>query len=124
MIIQTKIVPENSLLLLMDKHNGDIPESMDGDLIVAKPTCIAIGTLSEADGETSVTMSDERLEITGVSEFRKVFNGVVATPRKQLDLCTILLKPILTLTVQNIQSNLEIWANDEIEPNKLYILVS
>ncbi|HTS16978.1 MAG TPA: hypothetical protein VMP11_05345 [Verrucomicrobiae bacterium] len=119
MTIVTEIAPPNSLLLVMDKDSGEIPESMEGKLIVATPSCIAVGTLSAADGRTSVMLTDERVRIQGHPGLRRVFSGVLATPKKEVDLCTVLLQPVL-----NTQSNLEIWANDESEPDRLCVLVA
>ena len=123
MIEKAQIAPRNSLLLVMDRDSGEIPDSMDGRLVVATPSCIAVGTLSEADGETSVVLTDEKALAHSDSGFRKVFSGVLETPKKEVHVCTVLLQPVVKLPVLNTQSNVEIWANSETEPNKLCVLV-
>lgn len=66
MTVKTKIAVQNSLLFVMDKDNGEIPESMDA-LVAATPSCIVVGTHSGADGETSVTLFDD--EVHGVKGY-------------------------------------------------------
>ena len=123
MTTKTKISPQNSLLLVMDKDSGEIPELMNGKLVVATHSCIAVGTLSEADGETSVTLTDDKSHVQEISSLQKTFAGVLATPNKRVDLCTVLLQPVLTLSVSNTESHIEIWVNNETEPDKLCVLV-
>ena len=123
MITETQIAPKNSLLLVMDRDSGEIPESMDGKLIVSTPSCIAVGTLSEADGETSVMLTNEKAVAHPGSGLHKVFGGVLKTPKKEVHVCTVLLQTIVKLPVSSTQSNIEIWADNEMEPSRLCILV-
>jgi hypothetical protein len=94
MTTETKIAPQNSLLLVMDKDNGEIPELMSGKLVVATQSCIAVGTLSASDGETSVMLTDDKIHVQEISGIQKAFCGVLATPNKKIDLCTVLLQPV------------------------------
>lgn len=123
MIIQNKIAPPNSLLLLMDKDKGVIPESMNGKLIAATHSCIAIGTFSETDGETLVMLTDESNFVEKFSRLLKIYSGVLETPNKRLDLCTVLLKTVLMIPVSNTESQVDIWANREDEPDHLCVVV-
>lgn len=123
MTIEAKIAPPNSLLLVMGEASGEMPDSMNGQLIVVTSSCIAIGTLCEVDGETSVTLSDDRLRIQGIENLKRVFSGILATPRNFVEVCTVLLEPILTLPVRNDRSGVEIWANSKMEPDRLYVLI-
>ena len=74
MRLAVTLAPKNSLILVMDRAVGVIPEAMTGRLIVATPTCIAVGTKSEHDGETSISLSDEAASSEGGSNPR--FDGV------------------------------------------------
>jgi hypothetical protein len=123
MTIETKVAPQRSLLLVMDKVSGEIPELMNGKLVVATHSCIAVGTLSQSDGETSVMLTDDHIHVQENSTLLKVFSGVLATPNKRVDLCTVLLQHILTLSVSNTESHVEIWANHKTEPDRLCVLV-
>jgi hypothetical protein len=124
MITETQIAPQNSVLVIMDKAGGEIPESMNHKLVVATPSCIAVGTLSQADGETSVTLTDETMQPQRLSGLEKVFSGVLATPTKEVHIFTVLLHSVLTLSVRNTQSNVEVWANSDTEPDKLCVAIT
>jgi hypothetical protein len=108
----------------MDADSGEIPESMDGKLVVASSSCVAVGTLCAVDGETLAILTDEKIHLQRISGLRRVFSGILATPKKHVDVCTVLLEPILKLSVQNAESKVEIWANSEIEPDTLCVLVT
>ena len=123
MIAQTQIAPKNSLLLVMDRDSGEIPESMDGKLVASTPSCIAVGTLSEADGETSVVLANEKTLAHPDPGLRKVFSGILETPKKEVHVCTLLLQTVVKLPVSSTQSNIEIWTDDAMEPSRLCILV-
>lgn len=124
MIADTTIRPPNSLLFVMDTKSGDIPEAINGKLVVSTSSCVVVCTLTAADGETSVVLTDERSCVSSATGMRKVFDGVVATPRGMIEICTVLLRPILTLAAPNTQSKVEIWANADIEPDRLCVLIA
>jgi hypothetical protein len=124
MTVEISIVPKNSLLFVMCKDSGEIPESMEGKLVVATPSCIAVGTRCEVDGQTSIMLTDEITRVQRIPGLLKVFSGVLATPKKELDICTVLLEPALKCSVLNTQSNVEIWANDEREPDMICVFVT
>ncbi|MCT1618527.1 MULTISPECIES: hypothetical protein [Janibacter] len=44
----------NSLVLVLDPVTGTLPSSMGGHPIAASPSGVAVGTLSEFDGNTTV----------------------------------------------------------------------
>jgi len=123
MTAEAKIAPKNSVLLVMDRDSGEIPESMDGKLVVSMPSCIAVGTLSEADGETSVMLTNENTLAHAGSRLRRVFSGVLQTPKKEVHVCTVLLQTVVTLPVSSTQSNVEIWVDNDMEPSRLCVLV-
>ena len=123
MITKATLRPPNSLLFVMDIQSGEIPETMGGKLVVSTPSCIVVATLTAADGETSVTLTNEKSSVND-SGLRKVFSGVLATPKREVHVCTVLVQPILKLPVSGTQSNVEIWANSETEPDRLCVLVS
>jgi len=123
MTTETKLAPPNSLLLVMDRDSGEIPESMDGKMIVSTPSSVAVGTLSEADGKTSVVLTDERIVINADPALCWLFGGVLTTPKKEIHVSTVLLQSILSLPVASIRTQVEIWANSQTEPSKLVVLV-
>lgn len=123
MRLETNINPPNSLLLILDNENGVIPESMNGELVAATPSCVAIGTLSEADGSTNVILTDERSYLSEARSLQLVFSGFLDTPQMKVALSTVYLRSILVLNVVREQTFLELWVNDLVEPDMICVLI-
>jgi hypothetical protein len=115
------IAPPNSLLLIMDRSVGQIPESMAGGLVAFTATCAAIGTLSEHDGSTRVILDDGS---GPPAHGTLVFDGVLDTPGLKLAVCSVLDEVVLELAVAAERTRVRIWANDQAEPSEIYILAS
>ena len=122
MIAEASLAPANSLLLIMDPDADSIPESMGAGLVAATPSCIAVGTLSEDAGETHIRLTNERAAVSG-PEMQRVFRGVLETPGRQVQVCTVLLEPVVSLPVPGVSSHVEIWADHPTEPRNLRVLV-
>lgn len=105
----------------MDQSVGEIPESMNESLVAATPSCIAIGTLSEYDGETLISLSDEA-SLYEVDLFI-IFDGVLKTPTRKLSLCSVLDETLITLEVATENTRVQVWVNDDKEPDKINIAV-
>lgn len=121
MKIETRLAPPNSLVLIMDQSVGEVPESMNGALVAATPTCVSVGTLSEHDGETSITISDEKPGCgLGLSV---VFDGDLSTPAGNLAVCTVDDVAVVSTTVSSSKTRVQIWGNDNSEPNHIYVFI-
>ncbi len=120
-MISTKISPPNSLVLVMDPSIGQIPDSMSGSLVASTSTCIAIGTLSEHDGVTHVSLSDSPDVAPNVSP---TFDGVLETPGNRIAVCSVLDEVILENKVTTSRTRVRIWANDPMEPSEIHIVVT
>lgn len=115
-----EIAPPNSVVLLMDRSVGEIPDAMSGRLVAATSTCVAVGTLSEHDGLTRITLADESAE--GATD-RLVFDGMLETPSGTLSVCSVLDEVVLQIAVQSARTRVHIWADDDTEPANLRIVV-
>lgn len=114
--------PRNSLVLVMDRTVADIPASMSHGLVAATESCVAIGTLSELDGETSISLSDEEAD-AGSGE-APVFDGVLNTPSGKLSVCSVLDEVLLECDVSSCRSRVRVWANHSSEPDEIRIVVT
>ena len=115
------IAPPNSLLLIMDRSAGEVPETLAGHLVAATGTCIAIGTLSEHDGTTRVTLDGDA---NPAPHDTPVFDGLLETPGLELAVCTVLDDVVLAATVPTQRTWVRVWANDQTEPSEIRILHS
>jgi hypothetical protein len=115
------VAPSNSLVLVMDRAVGVIPETLGGGLIAATASCVAVGTLEENDGETSISISDEGVP-SGVAN-EPVFDGVIETPSKILSVCSVLEEVFLEVPVHAERTRVQVWANDSAEPDVVAIVI-
>ncbi|MGH8051926.1 MAG: hypothetical protein ACREPB_14800 [Arenimonas sp.] len=114
------LIPTNSLLLVMDHSAGEIPSSIGDYLTVSTESCVAVGTLAEMDGETTVTLTDS---IEGVELDELVFDGVLLTPEKEISVCDVGDEKLLTIPVSSCKTRVQIFANDMNEPDNIVVLV-
>src|SRR5262245_21218902 len=98
-IVTKRLAPPNSVLLVMDHETGEIPADMHDGSIAATESCVAIGTLCEVDGETTVEVSDEDAFRAACSGLACVFRGMIATPQRKLHVCTVTLTSLAELAV-------------------------
>jgi hypothetical protein len=117
----TDIAPPNSLLLIMDRSIGRPPESMAGEIVASTSTCVAIGTRSEPDGTTHVTLDD------GHGTFAvgiPCFDGVLETPSRRLAVCSVIDDVVLEANVMTERTWIRVRVDDLTEPSEIYIFVS
>lgn len=113
--------PSNSLIFIMDYSFGKLPEFMSGNLVAFTDSCVAIGTLSEVDGETTIVVTDSLLDVQSTE--RLVFDGVVATQGGELSVCSTTNEKLLTVKRSNRNIHVKVFANDASEPDKIVVLI-
>jgi hypothetical protein len=118
---EIRIAPMNSLILIMDRTFGDVPKSMNHTVVAATTSCVAIGTIYEFDSETHLSLSDLPPEFENSSIL--AYEGVLKTPSKRLSVCSVMNDPILECDVQNLQTRIRVFINDDSEPDEIYILI-
>jgi hypothetical protein len=123
MILETQCAPPNSLVLVMGP-DGKIPESTNRNLIAATSSCLAIGTRSEIDGDTTIILTDEPSFELSRKSGQIVYEGKIETPQGQLSIYTIAGEALLTIATRQPHTRIQIWANDEQEPNEIAILIN
>ncbi len=116
-----KIAPSHSLILVMDPSARALPKSMDGSLVSATSSALAIGTLAEADGETEIRLGhDEEVDPGTVP----VFVGQLDTPTGVVSIRTVLDEGLLSLEVDRERVTVRVWTNDPSEPTLVCVGVS
>lgn len=113
--------PPHSVVLFMNFESGKPPESFAEKLVSATSTCVAVGTLSEQDGQTNVTLTDElpqQLE----SSIILAFDGLISVSGKYLSLVTTLNEPIMSLPVRQNSLRIRVWVNDNVEPDRILVV--
>lgn len=109
----------NSLILVMDHESGELPSDIAGRLIASTTSCVAVGTLSAADGETTITLTDESSnEENGLNLF---FDDAVLTPQREISVCDVSNEKLLTMPTHASVTRVQIYANDDREPDRIVI---
>jgi len=120
MIQEVQVAPPNSVILLMDHTIGQVPDTMVQNVLAANDSCVAIGTLSESDGESFISLSDEAPP--NQPKQNPVFCGILPTPSKRLVVCSIYDELLLSLEVPSTRTRVRIWINHPHEPNEIWII--
>jgi hypothetical protein len=94
---------------------------MGSALVATTSTCLAVGTLSESDGETTLRLSRRGVQLDRTS-LKKVWIANLAVPSGVLTVSDVLGKNLLSLNVPS-EVSVQVWANDESEPDLLEIIV-
>ena len=112
----------NSVLLLGDPQ-GLPPESMRGRVVANSRSCIAVGTISEADGEAHIRLAvppngspHSHPEILG-------FEGSVELPNRLFVVSSVQGDTYAVLPVNAQSVRVRIWLDDATEPREIYVFV-
>jgi hypothetical protein len=112
------IAVPNALLLISDIGGGRPPDVMEGALIASTPSCIAVGCMSDSNGETEVTLAS-------MPEFdhreRPAFEGELETPNRAVAVWTALRETVLQAPVSHVSTKVRVWVNHPTEPNKVIV---
>jgi hypothetical protein len=112
------IAVPNAIILISDLGGGTTPDLMRGTLVASTPSCIAVGCMSDCNGETEVTLG--LVKDVGSGEI-SVFEGELMTPNHEVAVRTILDERILQAHVLRSRTRVRIWVNHPSEPNKVII---
>jgi hypothetical protein len=118
MVLTKRIAPPNSVVLVSDVDGGEIPKTMGESLVSATNTCVAVGCLSEDDGETEFVL----VPLSEVDRADKpVYEGMLRTPKRRVIIRTVIGEHLLELPVLQELTKIRIWANDTNEPDNVIV---
>lgn len=119
MTVEATTAAPNSLVLVQALTGGQPPDSLDG-LAGSTSTCVAVGTLSSQDGETTIVVTDDAAPVLAANELQ-VFDGEIDVPGGTLAVTTVFNDVLVTLPVRTGSVALRIWVNHETEPDRIVI---
>lgn len=86
--------------------------------LISTDTCILVGCLMDADGETEFTLG----EIHEVDPGRPpAFEGKLKTPNHKISLESVDGHTVLEAPVLHLETKVRIWTNHESEPDKVIV---
>ena len=118
MAVSKRVAPPYSVVLISDSGGGKIPDGMRVQLIVATDSCVAVGCLSEVDGETEFVLGASAEVNPGKPP---TFEGKLGTPRRRLEISSVLGDSILMTPVLQSETVVRIWVNDPKEPDRVIV---
>jgi hypothetical protein len=116
-----QISPPNSLILVLDPDTGALPDSLGGNSIAASPSGLAIGTLNEFDGQTTVNLATPS-ELPSDQGLSMRWQGAVSTSGR-IGILNVHSEVLLEASSPE-SANVAIWTNDPNEPSVIWVLVS
>ena len=119
--LSTTLAPPNSLLLVLDPRTGQLPATLGGNAIASSPSAIAIGTLMEYDGETTVELTDGADTAIASSELALRWSGPLITTGL-VGVLTVENEVLLEIAADR-RVAAQVWTNDESEPDRIVIVV-
>ncbi|MDB6013971.1 MAG: hypothetical protein JWL65_6221 [Gammaproteobacteria bacterium] len=113
-----RLAPPYSVVVISDSGGGKVLDAMRGQLIVATNSCVAVGCLSEVDGETEFVLGVSSEVNPGEPP---TFEGKLGTPSRRLEISSVLGDLILVTTVPQYETLVRIWVNDPKEPDRVIV---
>ncbi|MET4159339.1 hypothetical protein [Agromyces sp. PvR057] len=106
------------MLLVLDPLTGEVPERIGGSSVAFTSSGLAIGTVSEFDGETEVHIEIPS-DAPGGEPASLVWEGELETSGR-LALMTIYNEALLEVEAAP-KVRVQVWANDESGPDVIWI---
>lgn len=117
------IRPPNSLVLVVTTENPEIPSSMGRELVASTATCVAVGTLSELDGETTIRLTNAT-PADAKHGLQLVFHGTIDCPNGFVRVASAHHETYLERACAVDSLDVRIWANDSSEPDLIVVQVA
>lgn len=121
MLTVTAALP-NAIVFVMDDEFGELPESMGGRRVASTPSCVVVGTLHEQFGNTELVLADHIDEVDQ-TDMHILFNGQIECPSGEISLVTALDEKLLSMPLNGTSVRVRVFVNDDIEPDKVAIVL-
>lgn len=120
MTMTAQIAPPNSIILVLDPECGVLPEELRGASIASTPSALVVGTLAESDGPVEVSMGGASDRPTN-NDLELRWAGSLATSGR---LAVLTVTQVVVLEMPAAPSaKVELWTNDENEPDLIWLVI-
>jgi hypothetical protein len=121
MIIDRRISPQNGLIFITGDKCAELPEWQRGDKLRSNDSCVVMGTRPPCDGETRLSVTNDRQSPGGITDLRRVFRGEVSVPSGELQVFTVLLEQLAGVPANSTKCTVEVWVDDPQEPAEIWV---
>lgn len=112
----------NAVVFVMDDEFGELPESMGGRRVASTPSCVVVGTLHEQFGNTELVLADHIDEVDQTNT-HILFDGQIECPSGEISLVSALDEKLLSMPLNGTSVRVRVFVNDDIEPDKVAIVL-
>ena len=123
MNLNKKILVQNCIIFLLQRGHGKNPDDLEPGLITAAPAFISIGTISDADGPTTITLTDDKNWPCKNPDMKLMHEGTIETPARSIQVCTVLWEEVFSVPVKGEITSIQILANDSYVPDRICIIL-
>jgi hypothetical protein len=117
--LKTKTIePPNSLILVLDRSCGQVPQEIGANLVSATESCLAVGSRSDRPTKVFVGPATELSP-----PLQLVFDGELATPSQKLSILSVMNEEYLSENVSGCLTHVRVFANHDSEPDLLFIVI-
>ena len=108
----------NAIFFIRDAVTKDVPSIDKGVSIWSSPTCVAVGCVPDADGETKIVIG-----APGGTDLARqpAFDGTLQTPSRLVNVDIVPGEKILEQQVPGTSTRIRVWVNDPIAPDRVMI---
>jgi hypothetical protein len=122
MPISNAVVRPPYAVIIVGDPACEPPESLGGQLIGSTSSCVAIGTLSDVDGDTRIRMLDAEDAVNLPAHL--VFEGELELPTRRVTIMSVLGSVYLERQLDSPSVSVQIWVNDQEEPDNIAIVIT
>lgn len=120
MIAETRIRPAGSVLAITGDEYAEMPEVTAGSSrLWANEWCVFVGTLTDADGETHLQISDDEF----MTDLPLVFDGFIAAPSGRVSVSDAHLTEFGAVPVSVPNARVRVWTNHPSEPTEVLVAI-
>lgn len=113
----------NSLLFVQDYEYGELPEALGSGLVTSTQSSIVVGTRPDFEGPVDIVLTvGPRSNEDDASHL--VWSGKLHTPNREISVCSVNLDRLLSIEVNSQHPLVEVWVNDDQEPDRILIVVT
>jgi len=115
--MEARLAPPHSIIFVYDPSGAvEVPDDIGAGLVSATDSCVAVGTLAEMDGETTIRLAPD----FAAPEGEIAFEGTIKTPGGTVAINTSLGEQVVAIPV-GPAAHITVWANDASEPDLILV---
>ena len=117
-----RVAPQNSMVVIMDSsREGELPKKLGRPRVRATASCVLVGTLVDADGETEIVVGGP--EAVGEAEGQPVFDGFIEAPTGRVAIFSVVWEKFCELPVPAGSTRVRVWTNHPSEPDHIIVVL-